>query len=83
MPLDRQSDGTPQRDGGVCRSCGRRLVIASGKRKRHGDDWLCTPCWKRLIWRPRGGKAVDNDREASRRWKRENLGQPGQPRRAA
>ncbi len=30
-------------------------------------------------WRERGGPAVEHDRECSRRWKREHLGQPSGP----
>jgi hypothetical protein len=37
---------------------------------------VCSACRKKA-WRSRGGEAVERDREASRRWKRKNLGQPG------
>lgn len=56
-----------------CPECGR---VIDGARKPR----LCKPCYKRLVWRPRGGPGLERDREASRRWKREHLGQPGQPR---
>lgn len=40
---------------------------------------LCTMHYKRE-WRQENGEAVERDREWSRRYKREALGQPGLPR---
>lgn len=45
---------------GICPECQTRPISAYG---------LCNACYKRLIWRPAGGPAVDNDRAASRAYK--------------
>jgi hypothetical protein len=61
-----------------CSACHLPINGQAHDDPEHGR--LCTPCWKRLVWRPQGGPAVENERESSRRWKREHLGQPGLPR---
>lgn len=59
----------------TCSGCGRAVTRAEKQRRHWGRQ--CNPCFKQAT---RGtGSWVENDREASRRWKREHLGQPGNP----
>jgi hypothetical protein len=66
-------------DQRTCPGC-NRVVSAAFWRARHWGR-VCNPCYKRAT-RAAGASWAEGDREASRRWKRENLGQLGQKRAA-
>lgn len=63
-----------------CPECGRgpingtRAAAADGRKRCYLPDGraVCQRCWKRLVWRPANGAAVDRDRAASRAWKVSN-----------
>lgn len=44
-----------------CPACGR-----TGPFTRKTKEGHCPPCYKRLIWRPRGGPAVEHERTMQR-----------------
>lgn len=71
-------------DGEPCAACSKPTRKNGGRTYNpdHGG-WLCNSCMKRLVWRPTNSAAVERDREAARRWKREHLGRPGRPREEA
>lgn len=61
-----------------------RLSVSRAQRK----GCKCEACrayynGRRRLWRAANGPAVEREREAARRWKREHLGQPGLPKGAA
>lgn len=67
----------------TCTECGRESDNSGRAGNPRMAKGMCVPCYKRLVWYPANGAAVERNRESSRRWKREHLGQPGQPRKAA
>lgn len=49
----------------VCVECGR-----DASNSGHPTPRLCHACWRRLVWRPRNGPAVELSRRQSRDAKR-------------